>query len=179
MRYVFRFDDVCINADYGHIIAITQLLCNAFPNSRVIHAISPIVYDTGDQRVFPKILNAYSDPIVYNFGTKIGIPEIDPLVERASHGLIHVDHRLLTKEAQDMSITVSLAITKSNIFVPPFNKYNQDTEDICNKRGVELIRFEDGWRCMEYEPYNEETKLWYLHARELTIEQVKSWIPKK
>jgi hypothetical protein len=103
------------------------------------------------------------------------IPEIPDYVEKASHGLIHVDHRLLKKSAQEMSILVSCSLSKSNIFVPPFNKWNKNTEKICRSNNIELVKFEDGWKCMEYNKFDSSVSKWYLHHREFTVDTFKRW----
>ena len=89
--------------------------------------------------------------------------------------MIHVDHRLLSRDAQEMSILISSSLVKSKIFIPPFNKWNKDTESICEENGIELVKFEDGWLCMEYNEYVEEQDKWYLHAREFMFENFKKW----
>lgn len=174
----FRFDDVCLNADSIHTNNIARLLRNKFPDCCIIYAVSPLVVESTCQRVYPKIWNALSDYRQFYKVTDAAVPVFFGIdnITVASHGLIHVDHRLLAHAAQEMSILVSCSLVRSKIFVPPFNKWNKHTEDICNENGIDLIKFEDGWRCMEYEPYNTDTKLWYLHARELTLKQVEQWI---
>lgn len=172
----FRFDDVCINSDLEHIYKITDLILEKYPDADIIYAISPLVHNECGQRVFPKVMNALSDFRKFYMPDECGIPGLRSDVIRATHGLIHVDHRLLSREAQEMSIMVSASLTKSVVFVPPFNKWNKDTQEICNENRIELIRFEDGWRCMEYEPYNKYTSKWYLHAHEMTIKQVEEWL---
>jgi len=89
---------------------------------------------------------------------------------------VHVDHRLLKKEAQELSILVSCSLSKSKIFVPPFNKWNKDTDEICEEHGIELVKFEDGWLCMEYNNFDVNHDLWYVHSREFTVESFKKWI---
>ena len=32
------------------------------------------------------------------------------------------------------------------------------------------MKFEDGWLCMEYNTFDEDHGLWYLHSREFTIQ---------
>lgn len=173
----FRFDDVCINADMVHINHIVELISEKFPDSEIIFAISPLVHDTGDQRVFDKVMNALSDYRKFYLVDKCGIPVINtPDIKKATHGLIHVDHRLLSYETQEMSILISASLTGAKVFVPPFNKWNKYTESICKEHNIELIKFEDGWKCMEYEKFDKNHKLWYVHAREMTIEQVKNWL---
>jgi hypothetical protein len=133
------------------------------------------ISDINKQRIFPKILNAHSDYRCFYNVDLTGIPEINNRVVLASHGLIHVDHRLLTKEVQEISILVSASLVKAKIFIPPFNKWNKYTEEICEEHKIELIKFEDNWLCMEYNKYNISHEKWYLHAREFTFEKFKKW----
>lgn len=182
----FRFDDVCINSDMSLINNMTAFLLKEFPDCQVLWGISPLVHDmSGEesnitkQRVFPKIMNAYSDYRKFYNVDKAGLPGLNNKVKIASHGLIHVDHRLLPKDSQEMSILISTNLVKSKIFIPPFNKWNKHTEEICNEHEIELIKFEDGWLCMEYNSFNANNDKWYLHSREFTFEKFKNWFNKE
>lgn len=179
---IFRFDDVCINADMELINNMTNFLVERFVGCTVLWGVSPLVHDmsyeksdVSKQRIFPKILNAYSDYRVFYNVDNAGLPKFNKNATLASHGLIHVDHRLLSRDAQEVSILVSSSLVKSKIFIPPFNKWNRDTDDICKENGIELVKFEDGWLCMEYNEYIEEQDKWYLHAREFSFENFKKW----
>ena len=178
----FRFDDICINADMSKANYMAKLLREKFPTCEILFCISPLVHDMSDttgvtsERIFPKILNAHSDFREFYKTDLCGLPEIIPEVSRASHGLVHVDHRLLIKEAQELSILSSCSLSKSKIFVPPFNKWNKYTDEICEEHGIELVKFEDGWLCMEYNNFDVNHDLWYVHSREFTVESFKKWI---
>lgn len=182
MNKIFRFDDVCINADMYLIENMTNFLFENFPGCQVLWGVSPLVHDMSKenspvtkQRIFPKIMNAYSDYRDFYKVDNTGLPNFNTNATLASHGLIHVDHRLLTKEVQEISILTSASLVKSNIFIPPFNKWNKDTESVCKEHNIELIKFEDGWLCMEYNKYNDSQDKWYLHAREFDFESFKKW----
>lgn len=186
MSKIFRFDDVCINADMQLVNDMTDFLFDRFPDCKVLWGVSPLVNDMSyeksyisKQRIFPKIFNAHSDYRKFYNVDLAGLPELHSRAVMASHGLIHVDHRLLDKSAQEMSILISASLVKAKVFIPPFNKWNKFTEEICNEHGIELIKFEDGWLCMEYNEYNDSQNLWYLHAREFDIETFKKWFDKK
>ena len=172
----FRFDDVCLNSNSTNRFEISEYLRKEY-NAEIIWAISPLTssqeYET--KRVYPKIWNAYSDyRMFYRMDTSCGIDS--PIyVQRATHGLIHIDHRLLHEKAQEMSILVSANLVGACVFVPPFNKWDMYTEKICLENNIDLIKFEDGWKCMEHEPYNPEHDMWYLHARDWNIDKVKKW----
>lgn len=171
---ILRFDDYCINTNIENTIDIASLARDYF--EEIIFCISPLVHNTGNERVYPKIYNAMSDFRIFFNSENCGLPPIPTWVTPASHGLFHIDHRLLTKEVQEVSILASCSLSKSKIFVPPFNKWNKDTENICKNNGILLIKFEDGWKCAEYEPFDEKQDLWYIHAREWTLESFKKWL---
>lgn len=93
------------------------------------------------------------------------------LFKVASHGLFHIDHSRVSRETQEMSILGSCAYLNSKIFVPPFNRYNQDTIDICFNNNIE-IRI-DGWLSMEHNPFDIGHRMWYLHSWLWTADKVK------
>lgn len=173
---IFRFDDVCINADMGLINRITDYMFKKHPDCQVIWGVSPLVYNDCGQRVYPQNLNALSDYREFFRPQDCGLPPIRKDVTLAGHGLIHIDHRLLDKQAQEMSILASCSLIGATTFIPPFNKWNQDTENICIDNSIELIKFEDGWRSMEYNKFDKKHERWYLHAREWTFKQFKTWL---
>lgn len=181
-KKIFRFDDICLNANMDLHINIAEHIIDKIPSAEVIFCVSPLVHDmTAEkgktkQRIFPQILNAHSDYRKFYQVDKCGIPSFPSWITRAGHGLIHVDHRLLTKETQELSILTSCSLSKSSIFVPPFNKWNKFTEEICNEHNVKLVKFEDGWLCCEYNEYNPKHNLWYIHAREFTLDSFKTWL---
>ena len=182
IKKIFRFDDVCINADMELINEMTDFLFKKFPKCVVLWGVSPLVHDMSQelnnitkQRIFPKILNAHSDYRKYYEVDLAGLPEFKKEATLAAHGLVHVDHRLLPKPAQEMSILISASLVKSKIFIPPFNKWNKDTDDICKEHGIELIKFEHGWLSMEHNKFNDIHNKWYLHAREFTFDNFKKW----
>jgi hypothetical protein len=182
IKKIFRFDDVCINADMVLINDMTNFLFDRFPTCVVLWGVSPLVHDMSEekneitrQRIFPKILNAHSDYRKYYDVDLAGVPNLNTKATLAAHGLVHVDHRLLPKPAQEMSILISASLVKSKIFIPPFNKWNKDTDEICKEHGIELIKFEDGWLSMEHNKFNESHDKWYLHAREFTFDNFKNW----
>ena len=181
-KYRFRFDDICINADMDKANTMARMLVRKFPRCEVLFCISPLVHDMSNtsgataERIYPKIYNAHSDFRKFYNVDLCGMPEIISEVAKASHALIHVDHRLLSREAQEMSILTSCSLAKAKIFVPPFNKWNRDTEEICKEHNIELVKFEDGWLCMEYNDFNPDHNLWYIHSREFELEEFKNWL---
>lgn len=185
----FRIDDISLNTNREKISNIIDIILNKYVNSNIILGISPIVHDMKEfsnkkqERIFPEILNAYSDFRVFYNVDKIGIPFeiINNLlkyknIKLAGHGLIHVDHRLLTKDVQELSIMVSCNLIKSKIFIPPFNKYNKYTEEICDEQNIELIKFEDGWKHLLYQKIDNNFNKYYFHSHDFTLEEFNNTI---
>jgi len=173
----FRFDDVFGESDYMRDAHISNLFTGA--GAKVIWATSIAYHDSQEsiERIFPKIWNAHSDPFIHYTLNEARSRLIRPSeVAAASHGLVHVDHRLIHKEAQRLSIVLSCSLVGAKMFVPPFNKWNSDTEEVCKEHGIELVKFEDGWLSMEYNDFDPAHELYYLHAREWTLDKVKEWL---
>jgi len=175
---IFRFDDICLNSDIEQATELTQTLQWRFPGCTVMWVVSLLSTIEKDQRVFPSIWKAYSDYKVFYKVKQMGLPNIPSElgVFTASHGLVHVDHRLLTREAQELSIIVSCSLLNTGTYIPPFNKWNKDTEEICKEQHINLIKFENGWRNMKFEKFDPKHDLWYLHHREFTIAELSSWM---
>ena len=119
----FRFDDVCINADIDLINKMTTFMFEKFSDCVVLYGVSPLVHDMSyeksdseKQRIFPRILNELSYYKNFYKVDVAGLPEFHPKATLAAHGLIHVDHRLLPKSVQEISILISASLVKSKIF---------------------------------------------------------------
>jgi hypothetical protein len=178
---IIRIDDISVNLDPSRLEKFLSQIRSIDTDIIILLAVSPAVFDmpTRDQgkekiaeRVFPSILNAHSDHKVFYKIEKIGIPTwLNDIASRyncllASHGLIHVDHRLLPIDAQEMSIVTSLSLINSKIFVPPFNKYNKDTIQVCKDNEIDLIKWEDGWNHLGYQPFLNDGKNYYVHLHD-------------
>ncbi len=188
---MLRIDDISVNLDLDRLTKFLDLLRSKYPKVSILLAVSPMVFnmekwepntESTKERVFPAILNAMSDHRVYFKVEKIGIPVwLNNVTEKykctlATHGLIHVDHRLLSKDLQELSILSSASLVGAKIFVPPFNKYNTDTVDICNKNKIDLVRWEDGWTHLGYHPFADNGKKYYVHLHDYPGEKLFSLI---
>jgi len=165
----FRFDDISINTDSDHLSKMVGCIRAKHPQSHLIFAISPCVFDTGGERVFPPILNVESDFRVFYKPTKVGIPGKDVLSLAdgvASHGMIHVDHRLLDAGAQELSIVLSCALVGSPVFVPPFHKWNDATARVCIDNQIQLVRRHDRMVHLKYHLVTEDRDYYYLHTHD-------------
>ncbi len=192
MSLVFRIDDISVNTSETRLRHQISTLLTKFPESTILLGISPLVFTMNNaaplaqERIFPKILNAYSDHTLFYKAERLGVPDYvwdliqNPRITKASHGLLHVDHRLLDRGAQELSILTSCSLADSDSFIPPFNKWNRDTEDICRERGIKLIKFEDGWRHLGYNAIDSEmTELYYYHTHDFSDDGFQAAISSK
>lgn len=177
---IFRNDDVNPNTDFKELEKIYETIFEHFPEIRIIQAITPFSYSKGikgqgeiyqDGVPFkdnPPNWFYYVNKCVTNF-PKTGV---FALVESASHGLLHVDHSRIHRDAQEMSIITSCEILGVKVFIPPFNRWNEDTEDICRKNGITLIKSHK-WKSLEFEEFDPEHRLWYFHSWRWTHKKIR------
>lgn len=179
---LYRIDDVSVNTDETRLVRMMSILSKIDSDAHFMLAVSPVVFDmsdregTGRERPFPSILNAYSDASVFFSGSKLGLPNwlnrvsaSFNFVEVASHGLIHVDHRLLAPEVQSFSIAVSCSLVGSKIFVPPFNKWSPAMREFCTENGFDLVVWESGWKHLKYQPLTiERESKYYFHTHDFS-----------
>ena len=172
---ILRFDDICVNTNMAHANALAEMW-RAGTRGDVWYCVSPLVEHRDDERIFPQIYKALSDYRHFFKVDACGIPDVPEWVTVCSHGLVHVDHRLIDRKAQEMSILVSCHLLKSRVFVPPFNKWNSDMVDICRENGIYLVCFEDGWRSVECEQYSASVDKYYLHSRNVSTSMLSAWL---
>ena len=82
---------------------------------------------------------------------------------------MHIDHSKLDKSAQTMSIVTSCRYLGVDTFVPPFNKYNDDTVVVCMENGIRLVT-RSHWKGLEYNDFTPDHKKWYFHPWRYTDE---------
>lgn len=189
---IFRIDDINGNTRRSKLEAFVDVILQHEQTATIMLAVS-ILYTLDDEseRVFPKIYEDYSDHRVFYKVTAVCNPiqSLDhPSILKAqttgqiiiaSHGLIHVDHRLLGREGQELSIVVASNLLNSKTFVPPFHKWNKDTEDVCQEHDIDLVRFEEGWKHVMFNEYEEDHGYYYFHPFDLTPSQLRDWLKKK
>lgn len=171
---IFRFDDICLNTNMKNAIDIALFLKSL--GHDVQFAVSFTCQFADNEFVFKPILKAYSNHRLFFNIDKIGIPDYPKTITTVSHGFIHIDHRLMCEEAQELSIISSCSLIKTNVFAPPLNKWNEATEKICDRNNIHLQKFEDGWRGVEHNSFSLAVDKWYLHSRNLTLAKIKKWI---
>jgi hypothetical protein len=171
MSRVFRNDDVCSNTDLGHLHTIVSTIRRCFPQAELWlgvtafskHSLEGSVYPTPPFRGNPK-------QAFYEVDEVVG-PDLLGFLKNSlgdvtlcSHGVWHLNHAELGYELQEASIVSSCRYLKTNIFVPPFNQWNSDTQDVCRKHRIRLIKQQDGWRSLEWNDFDPDHPLWYFHG---------------
>lgn len=181
MKYTFRIDDISINTPLLKLTQMIVFLRKRTKNPLIILGVSPLVHavpcphELSSERVFPAILNAFPNHLPFLKPTKLGIPAVaDFGATLASHGLVHVDHRLLSLGAQQLSIVVSCSLLNTSLFIPPFNKYNSDTEEVCHTHGIQLMRADPmEWTHLAYLSFRPGLQNYYFHTHDFTFEDFK------
>jgi hypothetical protein len=180
MIYTFRFDDVSLNTDPKKLEKMIQFLRNTFKPKklRIILAVSPAVFDMREcektldrERTFPTIWHTESDHRIFYRMQRVGVPQCIAAhrcngCELAAHGMVHVDHRLMDRAAQELSIVMSCSLLQCKVFVPPFHKWNQHTEQICTEHGITLVKYDPSWRHLVYHAFNHRNPNYYAHTHD-------------
>lgn len=192
---IFRFDDISPNTNLIKLSHMTEFLIknnlfdeiwyciSLFAHDPEIqyHKSEPQKTDLEKERVFPNIFKAFNDYknfflVDKFFNEFINLKkQIHKKVKLVSHGLFHIDHRLLTKEVQEVSIMVSCNFVNSFIFVPPFNKFDGNTENICDEQGIKLIKWEDDWLHLKHNKYDKSHEKYYVHTFDLNEKEFYKW----
>lgn len=167
---IFRHDDVSPSTDIKKLKEIHDFLKCEFPSCEIWSCVNIFGRGNGKQSVYPDLplknkslcylydvnINL-SDEIIFDLGLR-GSEEI------VSHGLIHADHSRLGYETQEMSILTSCRFLNTDIFVPPFNAFNQHTQAICDIHGIHLVKPSDGWKSVETSKFDKKHNLWFFHS---------------
>lgn len=182
--YYFRIDDVSINTDAAKLASMVGFLRSKMPECRIMLSVSPMVFDMSAcedplmrERVFPAMWHTHSDFRDFYRMNKIGIPPVlealrreEGGVEIASHGMVHVDHRLLKRSAQEMSIVTSCALLNTAYFVPPFHKFDERTEAICKEHKFMIIRYDQSYTHLGYHPFDGRKTSYYFHTHDFSYQ---------
>lgn len=170
---IFRNDDINPNVRLEIVDRYYDIIHSLFPSAEIISCVT--LFGVGNYRgaIYPQV--PFKDkPLDFFYNVDTCIREIHtyPNTQIASHGLFHVDSTKLDYQAQEMNIVGSCNFLKTRIFVPPFNRYNSITEEICEKNGIMLVK-PDSWKSLEYEDFNMEHKNWYFHSWKMTPEKLR------
>lgn len=174
---IFRIDDVSANTDMESLKRMIFCIKESF-NARIILGVNLFSRYSPGGSVYPDVpFKNKSNSYFYDVNRfRCDFEFIDNDIELASHGLFHSDHSKLHRDAQEMSILSSCRFLNSSFFIPPFNRYNETTEDICISHGIKLLKMEDGWKSLEHNEFDLAHTLWYFHPWRWTANSFKDKI---
>lgn len=163
-RLIFRNDDVNANTDPNLLQKIYGAIHTTFPDSDIWSCITLFSQQNIKGSIYKETPFKNNETNWFYKSANIFMPStpMPHLFKIASHGLYHIDHSSVSRETQEMSILGSCSYLRTNKFVPPFNKYNQDTLDICFDNDIQIIP--EGWKSLEHEIFDPSHKHWYFHS---------------
>ena len=160
-RIIFRCDDVNPNTDLVELGKMYSYITENF-DSEFWSVVSLFGRESGEGSVYPGVPFKDKDNGFF-YDVNSFISKACYYGKVVSHGLLHADHSRLQFDAQEMSIVASCRYLGTDVFVPPFNRYNSSTESVCNMNGIRLVKYTEGWRCLDHEKFDPNHKLWYFH----------------
>jgi hypothetical protein len=169
---IFRNDDVNFNTDKNHLASIYGVIHEIFPNAEIWSGITLFAGRNNRKSVYGDLpLKTKETNWFYKNADSFMYDYRHPMYKVASHGLYHVDHSKISKDAQEMSILGSCSYLDSKIFIPPFNKFNQDTVDVCFDNDIKFDPH--GWRSLEHATFDASHKKWYFHSWRFTADKLR------
>jgi len=159
---IFRIDDVNPSTNFKELEKITNFISFYYPDAEIWNCVSLIGKRNVLGAVHPN--PPFKDKqmrFFYNSDSILAPCELTGKI--VSHGLLHFDHSTASLETQELSILTSCSILQSSKFVPPFNRWNYDTEKICLENGIDLVKVEDGWVNLDRYDFNPVDEYFYFH----------------
>lgn len=171
-KLIFRNDDINANTDKKHLSSIYGVIHELFPNAEIWSGITLFSGRNTKGCVYRDLpLKSKETNWFYKNADTFMYDYRHPMYKVVSHGLYHIDHSKVSRETQEMSILGSCSYLKTDTFVPPFNKYNQDTIDICFDNHINFKP--DGWKSLEFNTFDHQHNRWYFHSWRYTPKQLK------
>lgn len=171
---IFRNDDINPSVRLEIVDRYYDIIHSLFPNAEIISCTTLLGKLNYKGSIYPE--TPFKDKDVnwfYKVDSFIKEVHTYPNTQIASHGLMHLDCTKLDYQSQELNIVTSCNYLKTNLFVPPFNRYNEITEDICRKHLITLVK-PDSWKSLEYEPFDIEHQNWYFHSWKMTPEKLRN-----
>jgi len=151
---IFRNDDIGANSNFNDIQKVYTHIKFQFPTSEIYSCIY-LLEKEGHTPVDVKC--DYNTNKIFDFTQ---LPILHTVV---SHGLMHISHKQVSVEIQELSILISCNLLNTKIFLPPFVQWNKDTERICSNNGIKLLGTEK-WRSLDKEEFDSSYPLWLFHS---------------
>lgn len=159
---IVRFDDINPNTNIYKLNNLIRVITDLIPDVEIWLAVNMYSKASTSNTVYPDV--PFKDkPKEYFYNVDRTFLPHSFSHRLVSHGLIHCDHSRIGVDAQEMSIVSSCNYLGTDIFVPPFNRWNKVTETICKENGIKLQKLSDGWLSMEHNEFNKKHEKWYLH----------------
>lgn len=161
---IFADHDVNPNTNFDNLEACYAVIKELFPDAVIISGVTIIGRNNNIGSVYPNppFKNNTVDWF-YNVNNFIQVADL-PKTVIASHGLIHLDHSRIHSDAQKMSILSSCSMLGTKIFIPPFNKFNEDTLQICEDNKIEILLTSHGWKSLEHNAFDVNHSKYYWHS---------------
>lgn len=164
MSLIIRNDDVSPSTDLERLSEMYDRIKNMFPGVKIISGVTLFGLHNNKEAVYPDLpLKDKNNKYLYKTNRVLSRYSHIP-GEIASHGMFHVKHSELYKDAQEMSIVGSCHFLNTDKFIAPFNDYNQDTIDVCVENKIELITKNYNWKSMEHNKFDIRHEYWYFHS---------------
>lgn len=165
-KIIFRNDDVTLNTDFLKLDEMYHTIYSECPDAEIWSCVTVFSKNNDMGSVYPDPpFKSRSMEFFYDVNRACD-NYFAPMNSRVvSHGLWHINHAQVGYELQEASIVTSCKVLDTDVFVPPFNAWNKDTELICIRHGIALIKSaSDGWKSLEHNDFDKEHKRWYLHS---------------
>ncbi len=171
-KIIFRNDDVNANTNKEKLSEFYGIIHSIFPEAEIWSCITLFAGSNTRGSVYGELpLKIRNTDWFYKNADRFMYDYRHPMYKIASHGLYHIDHSKVSRDAQEMSILGSCSYLNTKIFVPPFNKFNQDTIDICSENNIYMKL--DDWKSLKYNDFDKTHKFWYLHTWEYTEDSLR------
>ena len=174
LKEFIRNDDVSASSDMKSISEMYDLIWEKFPDAIIWSGVS--VFSRGEGgSVYPELPLREKDIEWFYNADKvwIWIKKYGDKHKIISHGLYHLDHSQLSRDAQAMSIIGSCKYLKTDVFAAPYNKFNEDTVKICHDNNIHLVLGADEWKSLEFNKFSPSHKRWYFHSWRYTLDRLK------
>lgn len=171
----FRNDDVNPSTDLERLYDIYELIGRTFPDAHIMSAVSLFGVWNSKEAVYPDLpLKTKDNKYLYNVN-RLMHRHSYVIGEVVSHGMFHVKHSSISKDAQEMSIVGSCRYLGTDKFVAPFNDYNEDTIDVCVENKIELVTKQYDWKSIEHNKFDEKHKYWYFHSWRWSVKTLREY----
>jgi hypothetical protein len=174
MSHIFRDDDINPSSDYGKLSETYNVIKSQFSEAKILSCVTLFSKYNDLGSVYKEVPFKHK-PKPWFYDVDKFLLEWDIITKEylVSHGLFHVNHANLSRDAQEMSILGSCKFLKTNLFCAPFNAFNQITQEICAENDIKIINSMFQWRSLERENFDPSHKYWYMHSWRLGPEELR------